>query len=91
MSSYEQHRDISQELQEYSKKTYSSMSDDVKNGINNILGKNKDSNMRKKTNMKALLIGASIGGAISFYKGWSMFLGIGGGAIIGNFISKKMN
>jgi uncharacterized protein YcfJ len=89
-NTYDSYQDISKDLQEYSKKTYGGLTEDVKNGINNILGKNKDSNMRKKPNVKGMLVGATIGGAISHFKGWNMFLGVAIGALAGNYLGKKM-
>jgi uncharacterized protein YcfJ len=89
-NNYDSYQDISQELQEYSKRTYSNLTDDVKSGINNILGKNKESNMRKRPNVKGMLVGATIGGFVCHYKGWNMFIGIATGAIAGNYIGKKM-
>ena len=37
-NTYDSYQDISKDLQEYSKKTYGGLTEDVKNGINNILG-----------------------------------------------------
>jgi hypothetical protein len=81
-----------EEVKNPNEKGYEEMPNKVKKDIDKIMGGNLGSDLKKTSavDMRSTLIGAVVGGGVSMYKGWRIWLGVVVGALIGGVINKNI-
>ena len=91
MSDYVAYEEVD-EIENPNDKGYDKMPKDVKKDIDKIMGGNLGSDLKKTSvvDMRSTLVGAVVGGAVSVYKGWRVWLGVVVGALIGGVINKNI-
>ena len=92
MSDYVDYKEVGDDTENPDVKRYKEMPKDVKKDIDKIMGGNLGKELKKTSavDMRATLIGAVVGGGVSVYKGWRIWLGIVVGALIGGVINKNI-
>jgi len=91
MSDYVAYEEVN-EIKNPNEKGYDKMPKDVKGDIDKIMGGSLGSDLKKTSvvDMRATLVGAVVGGGVSVYKGWRVWLGVVVGALIGGVINKNI-
>ena len=91
MSKYVDFQEV-KEVENPNEKGYDTMPTNVKKDIEKIMGGNLGSDLKKTSavDMRATLVGAVLGGGVSMYKGWRIWLGVVVGALIGGVINKNI-